>query len=164
LSAFTSVCNASNSATIWRLSLGLANRDVFSYVIAFSPGFIVRAQARGRIGNNNEVQIPVVYIAPVDFYQDDYVIVGTPDDVLGILSVADVFIRLNDFAEASVLLHETELALRRLIEQNLEPDGVSAALEAINARNREKGRHGRPLMTCKSHRLAAIRSLGQPED
>src|SRR5881409_1467822 len=31
----------------YALSLGLANGDVFSYVIAFSPGFIVRAQGRG---------------------------------------------------------------------------------------------------------------------
>ena len=34
----------------YALSLGLANGDVFSYVIAFSPGYIVRAQARGRSG------------------------------------------------------------------------------------------------------------------
>jgi CBS domain-containing protein len=90
----------------------------------------------------------------VDFYEDDYVIVGTPDDVLGILSVADVFIRLNDFAEAFVLLHETELGLRRLIEENLGPEGVSAALEAINTRNRQQRLHGRPLMTiedCEFH-------------
>jgi CBS domain-containing protein len=90
----------------------------------------------------------------VDFYEDDYVIVGAPDDVLGILSVADVFVRLNDFAEAFVLLHETELGLRRLIEQNLGPEGVSAALEAINTRNRQQGAHGRPLMTiedCEFH-------------
>jgi hypothetical protein len=68
--------------------------------------------------------------------------------------VADVFIRLNDFAEAFVLLHETELGLRRLIEQNLGQEGVSAALEAINTRNRQKGAHGRPLMTiedCEFH-------------
>jgi phospholipase/carboxylesterase len=43
----------------YALSLGLANGDVFSYVIAFSPGFIVRARARGRICNNNEIQIPM---------------------------------------------------------------------------------------------------------
>ena len=47
----------------YALSLGLANGDVFSFVIAFSPGFIVRARAHGRIGNNNEIQGPLVYIA-----------------------------------------------------------------------------------------------------
>jgi CBS domain len=53
----------------------------------------------------------------VNFYQDDYVIVGAPDQVLGILSVADVFIRLNDFAEAFVLLHETELGVWGCLSQ-----------------------------------------------
>ena len=90
----------------------------------------------------------------VNFYQDDYVIVGAPDQVLGILSVADVFIRLNDFAEAFVLLHETELGVRRLIEQSLGPEGVSEALKTINTRNRQQGLHARPLMTiedCEFH-------------
>lgn len=99
---------------------------------------------------------PAKFLAPddyidtsnaVDFYKDDYVIVGTPAEVLGILSVADVFIRLNDFAEAFVLLHETELRLRVLILQNLRTDGVAAALQTINTRNQQQGRHGRPLMT-----------------
>jgi len=63
----------------YALSLGLANGDVFGYVIAFSPGFIVKAHARGRIGNNNEVQIPLVYIAH-----------GTADNVLPIASTSRI--------------------------------------------------------------------------
>ena len=65
----------------YALSLGLANGDVFSYIVAFSPGFIVRAQARGRLGNNNKVQIPRVYIAH-----------GTGDNVLPIASTSRVFV------------------------------------------------------------------------
>jgi phospholipase/carboxylesterase len=65
----------------YALSLGLANGDLFSYIIAFSPGFIVRAQARGRIGNNNEVRIPLVYIAH-----------GASDNVLPIASTSRVFV------------------------------------------------------------------------
>jgi phospholipase/carboxylesterase len=64
----------------YALSLGLANGDVFSGIVAFSPGFIVRAQARGRIGNNNEIQIPLVYIAH-----------GTADNVLPIASTSRLF-------------------------------------------------------------------------
>src|SRR5437762_13354013 len=45
-----------------------------------SPGFIVKAHARGRIGNNNEVQIPLVYIAH-----------GTADNVLPIASTSRIF-------------------------------------------------------------------------
>jgi len=65
----------------YALSLGLANGDVFSYIIAFSPGFIVRAQARGRIGNNNEIQIPLIYIAH-----------GVGDNVLPIGSTSRLFV------------------------------------------------------------------------
>ena len=65
----------------YALSLGLANGDVFSYIIAFSPGFIVKAHARGRIGSHNEVQIPLVYIAH-----------GTADNVLPIASTSRVFV------------------------------------------------------------------------
>jgi phospholipase/carboxylesterase len=63
------------------LSLGLANGDVFSYIIAISPGFIVKAQARGRIGSNNKVQTPLVYIAH-----------GVGDNVLPIGSTSRVFV------------------------------------------------------------------------
>jgi len=65
----------------YALSLGLANGDVFGYVIAFSPGFIVRAQARGRLGSNNKVQIPLLYIAH-----------GTADNVLPIASTSRIFV------------------------------------------------------------------------
>jgi len=77
------------------LSLGLANGDIFGYVIAFSPGFIVKAHARGRLGNNNEVQIPLVYIAH-----------GTGDNVLPIASTSRIFassLRKNGY---KVELHE----------------------------------------------------------
>ena len=50
-------------------------------MIAFSPGFIVRARARGRIGNNNEIQVPLVYIAH-----------GVTDNVLPIASTSRLFV------------------------------------------------------------------------
>jgi phospholipase/carboxylesterase len=65
----------------YALSLGLANGDVFSYIIAFSPGYIVKAHARGRLGSNNQVQIPMVYIAH-----------GTGDNVLPIASTSRIFV------------------------------------------------------------------------
>src|ERR1051325_5137293 len=56
----------------YALSLGLANGDVFGYIVAFSPGFIVRAQGRGR---------PMIYIAH-----------GVTDNVLPITSTSRVFV------------------------------------------------------------------------
>jgi Predicted esterase len=64
----------------YALSLGLANGDVFSYIIAFSPGFIVRAQARGRQGPKG-VEVPLVYIAH-----------GSSDNVLPIASTSRIFV------------------------------------------------------------------------
>jgi phospholipase/carboxylesterase len=64
----------------YALSLGLANGDVFSYIIAFSPGYIVRAQARGRLGPRG-VEIPLVYIAH-----------GLSDNVLPIASTSRIFV------------------------------------------------------------------------
>lgn len=40
-----------------------------------------------------------------DWSEIDHVLVGTETDLMGILCVADVFARLNNFAEASVLLY-----------------------------------------------------------
>jgi phospholipase/carboxylesterase len=64
----------------YALSLGLANGDVFSYIVAFSPGFIVRAQARGRSGPSG-VEIPLVYVAH-----------GLSDNVLPIASTSRIFV------------------------------------------------------------------------
>lgn len=64
----------------YALSLGLANGDVFNYIIAFSPGFIVRAHARGRQGPRG-VEVPLVYIAH-----------GSADNVLPIASTSRIFV------------------------------------------------------------------------
>ena len=57
-----------------------------------------------------------VYIdTETDWGDIDHVLVGTADDLLGILCIADVFGRLNDFAEAFVLLYEIEHEVRDLI-------------------------------------------------
>jgi CBS domain-containing protein len=74
-----------------------------------------------------------------DFRQVDYVLVGTPTKVAGILSVADVFARLNDFAEAFVLLSEIESGLRRLIAAAFGPKKLKNALEEINRTNARRG-------------------------
>ena len=52
----------------------------------------------------------------VDWEDIQYVIVGTATKPLGILTVADVWKRLNSFSEAFVLIHEIETGFRSLIE------------------------------------------------
>lgn len=59
---------------------------------------------------------PDVYIdTETDWTDLDYVLVGTDSDLMGILSIADVLGRLNDFAEAFVLVYEIEHEVRDLI-------------------------------------------------
>jgi hypothetical protein len=61
---------------------------------------------------------PEVYIdTETDWGDIDYVLVGAPEGLIGILCVADVFGRLNDFAEAFVLLYEIEHEVRDLIAE-----------------------------------------------
>ncbi len=57
-----------------------------------------------------------VYIDTATDWSDlDYVLVGTESELVGILTVSDVFARLNDFAEAFVLIYEIEHEVRDLI-------------------------------------------------
>ena len=51
----------------------------------------------------------------LDWNKVEYVIVGSETEPLGILTIADIWGRLNDFAEAYVLIHEIEHDLRVLI-------------------------------------------------
>lgn len=111
---------------------------------------------------------PAKYISPeeyidtssaTDFRQDDYVLVGSPEKVIGILAIADVFERLNEFAEAFVLLHEIEVAIRELIEKALGKDGLSSALAQINDRNIKSGHSKRQLESIKDCNFSDYRSL-----
>ncbi len=52
-----------------------------------------------------------------DWSDVDYVLVGTDVKLVGVLCVADVFGRLNDFAEAFVLIYEIEHEVRDLITE-----------------------------------------------
>lgn len=76
---------------------------------------------------------PEMYIdTETDWGDIDYVLVGTDTDLLGILCVADVFGRLNDFAEAFVLLFEIEHEIRDLICDVLDEAGLAAMIAGMN--------------------------------
>ena len=75
---------------------------------------------------------PDVYIdTETDWSDLDYVLVGSPNDLLGILCISDVFGRLNDFAEAFVLIYEVEHAIRDVIEVVYSGDELQAVLDSI---------------------------------
>jgi CBS domain-containing protein len=66
-----------------------------------------------------------------DFRMDDCVIVGSERKVWGLLTVADMFSRLNDFAEAFVLIFEIEHSLRDLISERLQGH-LQGAFDRLN--------------------------------
>lgn len=75
---------------------------------------------------------PEVYIdTETDWSDLDYVLVGGPSDLFGILCVSDVFGRLNDFAEAFVLIYEVEHAIRDVIEVVCREGELQAILDGI---------------------------------
>jgi hypothetical protein len=75
---------------------------------------------------------PEVYIdTETDWGDIDYVLVGDEDKLLGILCIADVFGRLNDFAEAFVLLYEIEHEIRDLIHDVYDEQELAGVLESM---------------------------------
>ncbi len=77
---------------------------------------------------------PEIYIdTETDWGDIDHVLVGTANDLLGILCIADVFGRLNDFAEAFVLLYEIEHEIRDLIHDVYDDDELAKVLDTMMA-------------------------------
>lgn len=76
---------------------------------------------------------PQVYIdTETDWGNIDYVLVGDPGDLLGILCIADVLARLNDFAEAFVLIYEIEHEIRDLIGELVDDTELKVLIDNMN--------------------------------
>ena len=102
-------------------------------------------------GKQDPLQLPVKecmeaprFIAPetyidttVDWSVQEAVLVGTPEELLGILTISDVWAALNDFAEGFVLLYEIERDLRRLIGRQLR-NRLEAFLAELNSRRKSR--------------------------
>ena len=80
---------------------------------------------------------PHVYIdTETDWGDLDYVIVGTAERPSGILCISDVFARLNDFAEAFVLIYEIEHEIRDLIRDSFSEEELLEKCEELNLSSR----------------------------
>jgi len=66
------------------------------------------------------------------------VLVGDKRHLLGILCISDVFGRLNDFAEAFVLLYEIEHEIRDLIRDVADEEKLAELIAAMNLLPNEK--------------------------
>ncbi len=88
----------------------------------------------------------VVFVAPhayidegIDWLRVEHVIVGTPEQPIGLLTISDVWRYLDAFAHAFALIHEIEIGLRRFItlvltEADIEVGSVLAQLEVAEHR------------------------------
>ena len=63
----------------------------------------------------------------VDWQDIQHVVVGTPDQPVGILTLSDVWQVLHRFTEAFVLIHEIEVGLRKIIVRRANDTGTSLA-------------------------------------
>ena len=68
----------------------------------------------------------------MDWSKTDYTIVGSAKEPLGVLTTTDVLGRLNDFAEAFVLLYEIEHEIRDIIRMVYTPDQLSEVLGELS--------------------------------
>ena len=91
----------------------------------------------------NELTEPALFIAPevyidtsTDWGDIDFVIVGSAKKPIGILCISDVFGRLNDFAEAFVLIYEIEHAIRDLIKTVYDNGELEKRLDRMNITSR----------------------------
>ena len=67
-----------------------------------------------------------------DWSEIDHVLVGDKQNLLGVLTIADVLGRLNDFAEAFVLLYEIEHEIRDLIIDVYPGNELSKIFEGLS--------------------------------
>ena len=67
-----------------------------------------------------------------DWGEIDYILVGNVEELVGVLTTADVFGRLTDFAEAFVLLYEIELDLRDLIASVHGPEQLNQLFKELS--------------------------------
>lgn len=76
---------------------------------------------------------PEMYIdTAVNWSKFDYVLVGDESNLLGVLTIADVLGRLNDFAEAFVLLFEIEHEIRNLFFDVYSEDELVTVFQGLS--------------------------------
>jgi CBS domain-containing protein len=76
---------------------------------------------------------PDTYIdTETDWKEIDYVLVGDPDNLLGVLTLSDIYGRLNDFAEAFVLIFEIEHEIRDLFRDLYPGEELTDIMEELS--------------------------------
>lgn len=92
---------------------------------------------------------PDLYIdTETDWSEIDHIFVGDKNNLLGVLSISDVLGRLNDFAEAFVLLYEIEHEIRDLILDVYSDDELSIVFAGLtDTSDRPEGKAAKGLLS-----------------
>ena len=76
---------------------------------------------------------PDTYVdTETDWKETDYALVGSPDKLLGVLTLTDIYGRLNDFAEAFVLIFEIEHEIRDLFRDLYSPEELLLLMKELS--------------------------------
>ncbi len=137
-----------------------------------------RALSNGKLPLAKAIDAPIRhllesprFIAPdtfidlqIDWQDIQHVIVGTPDQPIGILTLSDVWKVLHRFAEAFVLIHEIEVGLRRIIDRTAAGTGSSIAslLSAMHIQDGQARPQSLKALTFSQYIHLMYSQLGRP--
>lgn len=93
----------------WK-SFGRRLSEIYSLDVDFASLSVVHTEL-----DQPQYLAPDTYVdTETDWKETDYALVGSPDNLFGVLTLTDIYGRLNDFAEAFVLIFEIEHEIRDL--------------------------------------------------
>lgn len=93
----------------WK-SFGCRLSEIYSLEVDFASLRVVYTEL-----DQPQYLAPDTYVdTETDWKETDCALVGSPDNLLGVLTLTDIYGRLNDFAEAFVLIFEIEHEIRDL--------------------------------------------------
>lgn len=76
---------------------------------------------------------PETYVdTETDWKETDYALVGSPEKLLGVLTITDIYGRLNDFAEALVLIYEIEHEICDLFRELYTPAELDILMKELS--------------------------------
>jgi CBS domain-containing protein len=111
----------------WK-SFGRRLSEIYSLDVDFNTLGVVHTEL-----DQPQYLDPDTYVdTETDWKEIDYALVGSPDKLLGVLTLTDIYGRLNDFAEAFVLIFEIEHEIRDLFRDLYSPEELLLLMKELS--------------------------------
>lgn len=111
----------------WK-SFGRRLSEIYSLDVDFTTLGVVHTEL-----DQPQYLDPDTYVdTETDWKETDYALVGAPDKLLGVLTLTDIYGRLNDFAEAFVLIFEIEHEIRDLFRDVYSPEELLLLMKELS--------------------------------